>query len=138
MGEYSIDVELEGYNSDGPKTVTVTEVGTSAVAFTLSQQVGRIEVTSTPSGAKIFVNGTDTGKVTPSTLSDQPVGNYSVDVQLEGYGSDGPKDVTVSTGQTSGVDFSLSQNVLVISGKVTGVDSVTVTIKVVIFRVHRF
>ena len=109
LGEYSIDVELEGYNSDGPKTVTVSEGGTSAVDFTLSQQFGSIEVTSTPSGAKIYVNGADTGKVTPATLSSQPVGECSVDAQLEGYSSDGPKTVTVTEGGTSAVDFTLSQ-----------------------------
>ena len=78
----------------------------SHVEFAVTQDfralTGSVTVTSTPSGAKIYVDGADTGKVTPSTLTDQPLGEYSLDVQLEGYSSDGPKDVTITDGETSG------------------------------------
>ncbi|MBN1293158.1 MAG: PEGA domain-containing protein, partial [Candidatus Latescibacteria bacterium] len=48
---------------------------------------GELNISSTPSGAKIFVNGTDSGEVTPATLPDRPVGDHSVDVVIEGYSS---------------------------------------------------
>ncbi|MBN1294659.1 MAG: SUMF1/EgtB/PvdO family nonheme iron enzyme, partial [Candidatus Latescibacteria bacterium] len=128
VGDLSVDVVIEGYSSDGPKNVTVSDGETTTIAFTLTQQTGSIQVTSTPSGAKIFVNGTDSGEVTPATLPGRAVGNYSVDVVLEGYKSDGPKEVTVSDGETNTVQFELTQDFYTLSGVVTGADSVTITL----------
>ena len=45
---------------------------------------GQLEVTSTPAGAKIFINGIDTNNVTPYTFTKAP-GEYSVYVTLSGY-----------------------------------------------------
>ena len=46
---------------------------------------GSIRVTSSPSGAKIFLNGVDTGFITPHTFTKQNVGTYTVFVTLSGY-----------------------------------------------------
>ena len=46
---------------------------------------GSIKVTSEPAGAKIFINGVDTGKQTPYTFNDKPVGTYEVYVTKTGY-----------------------------------------------------
>ncbi len=128
VGEYTVDVSLGGYISDDPKTVQVADGQTAQVSFTLTQLKGSIEVTSTPSGAKILIGGVVTGKVTPSTISDKPVGEYTVDVALDGYTSDGPKTVMVSDGQKTAVDFILTQDWYTLSGKIVGADSVTVVL----------
>jgi len=48
-----------------------------------------IDVISAPSGAKIFVDGVDTTKVTPSTLSfpKQPASKITITLKLKGYAS---------------------------------------------------
>lgn len=43
---------------------------------------GSIEVTTYPSGAKIFLNGTDTGYVTPHTITNLIKGTYEIKVTL--------------------------------------------------------
>jgi serine/threonine protein kinase len=48
--------------------------------------MGPIRVTSTPPGAKIFLNSNDTGLSTPATLPDQEVGKrYNIRLARQGY-----------------------------------------------------
>lgn len=53
--------------------------GCSAIIFGPS---GSIEVTTNPSGAKIFLDGKDTGKITPCTLKNISAGNHIIAVTL--------------------------------------------------------
>ena len=53
--------------------------GCSAILFGPS---GSIEVTSNPSGAKIFIDGKDTGKVTPYTLKNVSAGTHIIEATL--------------------------------------------------------
>ena len=48
------------------------------------QHVAWAEVDSTPKGAEIFVDGSDTGEVTPARVQ-VPAGIHTVMVRLEGY-----------------------------------------------------
>ena len=60
----------------------------SSTDFTLDPLIirtGSIKVTSEPAGVKIFINGVDTGKQTPYTFNDKPVGTYEVYVTKIGY-----------------------------------------------------
>jgi len=43
---------------------------------------GSIEVTTNPSGAKIFLDGEDTGKITPYTLTNISIGDHIIEVTL--------------------------------------------------------
>jgi serine/threonine protein kinase len=52
-----------------------------------------ILVTSHPSGAEIWINGDDSGKVTPAIIPEKP-GKYHLRVELDGYQSE-ERDVTV-------------------------------------------
>ncbi|HEX5217228.1 MAG TPA: serine/threonine-protein kinase [Vicinamibacterales bacterium] len=56
--------------------------GAPAAANTSS---GNIEVTSVPAGAAIALNGVDTGKVTPATLSIGGSGKSEITLALKGY-----------------------------------------------------
>jgi serine/threonine protein kinase len=48
--------------------------------------LGTIQVDSSPRGARIILNGDDTGKQTPAVLSDVPVGNeLKVELKRKGY-----------------------------------------------------
>lgn len=49
--------------------------------------VGSLEVVSTPPGAKVFIDGRDSGQA-PVTVGNLPVGEHEVLVALEGYGEE--------------------------------------------------
>jgi uncharacterized protein YjdB len=58
---------------------TILISGCSAILFGPS---GSIEVTTNPSGAKIFLDGKDTGKISPDTLKNVSTGNHIIEVLL--------------------------------------------------------
>ena len=109
MGTYNVTVELDGYDSQS-ETVTLTKDETEDVSFTLVQQVGTLQVNSTPAGAAVYLNGTATGDLTNVTLADKPVGNYNVTVELAGYDSQS-ETVTLTKDETEDVSFTLIQQV---------------------------
>ena len=111
IGSYSVSVDLEGYGGGDAQQIVVSEVGTKTVSFSLSRQLGNLQISSSPSGASIFLDGVDTGQVTPYTFSDIPVGTYNVAVVIDGYGGGDTRQVTVGDGDTETVPFSLSQQV---------------------------
>lgn len=45
----------------------------------LYSATAKLTVTSTPSAAKIYLDGADTGQVTPYTLTDIGVGGYGIE-----------------------------------------------------------
>ncbi len=60
-------------------------------------ELGSIQADSTPPGAKVFVNGNDTGLVTPTTIAKLNVGEeYQVKLQKENY-----RDVSKTVAVTS-------------------------------------
>ena len=67
---------------------------------------GQLKVTSTPAGAKIFINGIDTNNVTPYTFTKAP-GDYPVYVTLSGYVTPAPVTATVVSSQLTTKDFVL-------------------------------
>ena len=79
--------------------------------FTLPQiqQAGYIAVNSTPSGAKIFLDGADTGFVTPKTLTGIATGNHVIQCSMYDY-SDNSITVTVTSGQTAYVSLNLASS----------------------------
>ena len=79
-----IKLELAGYE---PKTKTLTSanIGTT-VSFTLKAIVktGDVKVQSEPSNARIWVDGSDTGKKTPSIIT-LPTGTHTITLKKDGY-----------------------------------------------------
>ncbi len=49
------------------------------------EDLGKIDIRTNPQGAKIFLNGKDTGKRTPSTLSDLKKGRYTLRLLKENF-----------------------------------------------------
>ena len=68
-----------------------------------SPQTGRISITSTPSGARIFLDGSDTGRVTPYVTPDVPAGSHSIRLTLAGHSDWEQRDVPVFAGQITTV-----------------------------------
>ena len=73
----------------------------------LASQTGRISVTSTPSGARIFLDRIDTGRVTPYVIPEVSVGTHGIHLTLAGHSDWGPRSVPVSTGQITTVHATL-------------------------------
>ena len=130
-GSHGIVLNLAGYQ-EGRQTVSVSAGGTSTVKVTLSvqpetpssstsptkpptdsvpvQQATTIAVTSTPGGAAIVLDGKETGKTTPWTLT-VPAGSHTVGVRLAGYAA-ATRTTTVASGKRSSVSFVLSKQVM--------------------------
>lgn len=75
--------------------------GCSPISNLLFGPSGSIEVTTYPSGAKIFLNGKDMGNVTPYTITNLTKGTYEVKVTLGDISY--TKTVIVYSDQTTGV-----------------------------------
>lgn len=70
-----------------------------------TNEVGSIDISSSPSGASIFINGIANG-TTPNTIDDLIVGSYKVILRKAGYEEWG-KTVTVTADDTTEVDAKL-------------------------------
>ncbi|MGV8108403.1 NBR1-Ig-like domain-containing protein [Methanospirillum sp.] len=77
------------------------------VNYGASTQTGSIYNSSNPTGARIWLDGTDTGKNTPNTLSSVTAGTHSVTYKLTNY-NDYVTTATVTGGQTTTVQGSLT------------------------------
>jgi len=77
------------------------------VNYGASTQTGSIYNSSNPTGARIWLDGTDTGKNTPNTLSSVTAGTHSVTYKLTNY-NDYTTSATVTGGQTTTVQGSLT------------------------------
>jgi hypothetical protein len=51
----------------------------------LTQLAATVLVTAEPSGAQIFLDGKDTGRVTPSQISVEKSGNHTIVIKKQGY-----------------------------------------------------
>ena len=67
-GQHTVTVTKAGYSSD-TRTVAVASGSKSFVVTHLAQLMATLSVTSTPPGANIYIDGRDTGKITPAQVS---------------------------------------------------------------------
>ena len=70
---------------------------------------GSLEVKSSPSKAKIYINGIYKEQVTRWKFDDMAPGDYDVFVMLEGYKTPATEKVTVVSGQTASLHFKLDK-----------------------------
>ncbi len=99
-GNHPVRAELAGYRS-ATQTVAVTAFQTTEVNFNLILITGTVNVTSTPVGAQVYVNGLSSGSVTPAKLSLVP-GTYALSVRKAGY-YDWDSTITVVADQASNI-----------------------------------
>ncbi len=112
-GDHTVALTLAGYT---PYTTqvnvnanTVSEVSALLKPAGSKPGNGELSVSSTPSGANVFVDNNFLG-ITPLTLKDISAGSHVVTVQLTGY-QDYVITTTVNTGATSTVVAGLSKAV---------------------------
>ena len=62
---------------------------------------GTLVVQSTPTGAQIWVDGTNTGKVTPDSIKNLSAGTHSLTLKLDGYKDTVQTSVSITAGFTT-------------------------------------
>ena len=77
---------------------------------TNSKLSGNLEVKSSPSHAKIYINGVDAGEVTKWIFDDMAPGEYDVFVTLDGYTTPETEHVIIVSGQTVNLHFMLKKD----------------------------
>ena len=112
VGSYDVYVTKDDYITPPTQTKDVTKDTETAFDFTLrlgSTDKGSIKVTSDPDGAEIFINGVDTGKQTPYTFNNKPVGSYDVYVTKNGYITPATQTKVVVKGKKTEFNFDLKR-----------------------------
>ncbi|NQU05599.1 MAG: PEGA domain-containing protein [Calditrichaeota bacterium] len=105
IGSHTARVRMEGYN-DASQTIDVTFNTTSTVQLSLQGKPGALFVTTTPSGASIYLDGVDTDKKTSAKISDLSSGQHKLGLRLSGY-NDIVKTVIVLPGKTETINETL-------------------------------
>ncbi|HEY1800726.1 MAG TPA: PEGA domain-containing protein [Terriglobales bacterium] len=83
-GRHTINVSKAGYTSEA-RTIDVGQGSKAVMALQLGQLSAGISVTSTPTGAEIYLDGRDTGRQTPAQISVDKQGNHNLVVRKQGY-----------------------------------------------------
>lgn len=108
-GTHDVKLTLAGY-LDWIGTVTVTAGQTAYLnpALTLLGTIGAFEISSIPAGARVFIDGVDTQKITPATITNLASGEHTFRLALPGY-SDASGKFMIEAGQTTPVSVTLNK-----------------------------
>jgi hypothetical protein len=117
-GKYKVTVRKPGFSSE-TRFVQVSAGGRTPVDVTLTATKGWITVAGSPTGAAIFVDGKDTGKVTPAQLMLDPA-THNVMLRKAGY-LEASTDLKLAAGQAISYSPSLmvagrTDNIRIVSG----------------------
>jgi len=85
-------------------TLTATNVAgsvTASVTVTVGAAFGSIDINSNPVGAKVYLDGVDTGQVTPIVLTNIDAGTHVIKIDKYHYKVWEDADVTVNANQTT-------------------------------------
>ncbi|HXM62832.1 MAG TPA: PEGA domain-containing protein [Terriglobales bacterium] len=103
-GQHSLTISKPGYASEN-RTIDVGSGSKSFVSVQLAQLTATVSVTSDPAGAAIWMDGKDTGRVTPAQISVDKAGNHSFAFKKQGY-----LDETTTANLQMGQTFRLAQS----------------------------
>jgi hypothetical protein len=118
-GQHTIVMTKPGYSSE-TRNVEVASGSKSFLVVQLAQLSATLSVASTPAGAAIFMDGKDTGRVTPVQFSVDKAGSHSFVFKKQGYLEE-TTTATLQVGQTIHLSPTLtalgSTNEIKIGGK---------------------
>ena len=116
-GEHVVSVELSGY-APASRTVLLANGGEATENFELENVLGRIEVVTSPPGAKVSLDGKAVGFTRPQgdaeisqvlLLENVPAGEHAILVHLDGY-FDQSRKVMVVAKETKQFPITLKRN----------------------------
>ncbi len=85
-GQHQATLSLANYRDTTiTANVTARTLTQKSVILTVYEPRGSITIDSNPQGAKIFFNNTNTGLVTPNTITKVEAGNYNIKLSLTDY-----------------------------------------------------
>ena len=103
-GPHSVTLKLSGYedyNTSEPINIVAEVTTFLSIAMLRSPIIiGDISITSNPAGAEIWIDGSNTGKITPDTIKDASIGPHSFILKLSGYNNT-TGDINVVEGEKS-------------------------------------
>lgn len=85
MGIFRPPVDVCATNQDLPECQTEEETSSSKTAPTKVAQKYRVNITSFPPGAQVFIDGKDMNAVTPWTFDIEPRKTHDITLKLPGY-----------------------------------------------------
>ena len=103
-GRYTVTFSRFGFIGLSTE-VPVEEGKTAEVTATLQPETGTLAINSTPSGARVLLDGTDAG-LSPVMLENISAGNHTVMLEKEGYRTS-VREVRVKAGQANPVELPL-------------------------------
>jgi len=112
VGEHTIGIGFRAQNASDPFTWNVYDIGT----LTVEAPLGYLDVSSTPTGARIWIDYGNTGTFVYSGYQTNisqlgvPVGTHRVQVRKTGYNDSDIQTATVSSGATVPLSFTLSES----------------------------
>jgi len=119
-GTYKVTVSKPGFAPD-VRNVTVSAGNRVGIDVRLTAVKGWLNVSGSPQGASILVDGNDSGKTTPATLILDPA-THKVTLRKEGY-LDTDSAITLAAGQTTSYSPTLmvagrTDNIRIVNGGV--------------------
>jgi len=109
-GSHTVKLQLNGYQdyatSVNVVSATVSQVDVVLVPAGSTSSIGGLSVSSTPSGANVYVDNAFQG-ITPLTMNDITAGSHTLLIQMAGY-QDYVATVQVNKGATNTVSAALS------------------------------
>jgi serine/threonine protein kinase len=112
-GEHVIEVRKRGYQPYRQnieiKTGDTLSINSRLIREVATVATGKLAITSTPSGAKVIIDGTDTGLKTPCTVEKLSAGRHKIRLTKNGYQT---KDITrtVQSDETTRVSLNLTRS----------------------------
>lgn len=114
-GTHDLKLTKTGY-LDFSQSITITGGQTTAISATLyplptptptqTPAYGSLSITSTPSGASIWIDNTQTSYTTPATIGSLPAGQHNLKLTKEGF-YDFSQEITINPGQTTAISVPL-------------------------------
>ena len=105
-GSYTLSLQ-SAYYVDREVAVTLADGVVFKEDYVLQVTTGQLTVLSEPAGAAVYIDGQDTGEVTPVTLNDVTAGTRALSLRLAGYQTTAAQTVTVEEEQTAQVSETL-------------------------------